>query len=153
MCNYAATQTAGASLVLRGSWRAESAPPGASAALSAGPHGGGARGSAVWPCSYLHRHGLLARFFLQLEKKCEYVSLERYLLKKSLIAVERHFEKPFRRFFFLLIFNSLRNGLSSKSKAHYKEQLICLSARLTQGNLVITPVTVRVRVWSAVCKC
>lgn len=152
MCNYAATQTAGASLVLRGSWRAESAPQGPRPP-SVRDFTAGARGSAVWPCSYLHRHGLLARFFLQLEKKCEYVSLERYLLKKSLIAVERHFEKPFRRFFFLLIFNSLRNALSSKSKAHYKKQLICLSARLTQGNLVITPVTVRVRVWSAVCKC
>lgn len=52
----------------------------------------------VWPCSHLY--GLLATFFLQLEKECVFMSLERYLLKKSLIAEERIFKKPFRRFYF-----------------------------------------------------
>lgn len=86
--------------MLRGSWCAGSA--------SAGPRPPSVRGFtagvcarvAVWPRSCLHRYGLLARSLLQLEKKCGFMSLERYVLKKSLIAEERIFKKPFRRFYF-----------------------------------------------------
>lgn len=98
VCGSAASQTAGACLVLRGSRHAGPA--------SAGPRPPSVRDFTagvrarvgVWPCSHLY--GLLATFFLQLEKECVFMSLERYLLKKSLIAEERIFKKPFRRFYF-----------------------------------------------------